>query len=47
MIYSEKQYKLLEAELQKLKKENEIKDKENKLLKKQNKEQAEVIHDLV
>jgi len=46
MIYSEKQYKLLEAELQKLKKENEIKDKENKLLKKQNKEQAEVIHDL-
>lgn len=46
MIYSEKQYKLLEEELKKLKKENEIKDKENKLLKKQNRQQAEVIHDL-
>lgn len=46
MIYSEKQYKLLEEELKKLKKENEIANKENKLLKKQNKQQAEVIHDL-
>ena len=50
MVYSEKEYKDLkskyEQELQKLKKENEIKDKEVKLLKKQNKEQAEVIHDL-
>lgn len=46
MIYSEKQYKLLEEELKKLKKENEITNKENKLLKKQNRQQAEVIHDL-
>ena len=46
MIYSEKQYKMLEAELQKLKKEKENKDKENKLLKQQNKQKDEVIHDL-
>lgn len=50
MVYSEKEYWNLkikyEQELQKLRKENEIKDKENKLLKKQNKEKDEVIHDL-
>ena len=46
MIYSEKQYKMLEEQLRKIEKENELKDKENKLLKKQNKQQAEVIHDL-
>lgn len=46
MIYSEKQYKMLEEQLRKLKKENELKDKEVKLLKQQNKQQAEVIHDL-
>ena len=46
MIYSEKQYKMLEEQLQKLKKENEIKDKEVKLLKQQNKQKDEVIHDL-
>ncbi|MCF0124957.1 MAG: transposase [Bacteroidales bacterium] len=46
MIYSEKQYKLLEEENRKLKKENELKDKEVKFLKQQNKEKDEVIHDL-
>lgn len=46
MIYSEKQYKMLEAELQKLKKENELTKKENKILKQQNKQKDEVIHDL-
>ena len=46
MIYSEKQYKLLETELKKLKKENELTKKENKLLKVQNKQKDEVIHDL-
>lgn len=46
MIYSEKQYKVLEAEIQKLKKENELAKKENKLLKKQNKQKDEIIHDL-
>lgn len=46
MIYSEKQYKMLEEQLRKLKKENELKDKEVKLLKQKNKQQAEVIHDL-
>ena len=46
MIYSEKQYKELEEKLNKLKKENELKEKEVKLLKKQNKEQQEVIYDL-
>ena len=46
MIYSEKQYKILEAEIQKLKKENELAKKENKLLKKQNKQKDEIIHDL-
>ena len=46
MIYSEKQYKELEFKLQKLQKENELKERENKLLKQQNKQQAEVIHDL-
>lgn len=46
MIYSEKQYKMLEEQLRKLKKENELKDKENKLLKQQNKHKDEIIHDL-
>lgn len=46
MMYSEKQYKLLEEQLRKLKKENEIKDKENKLLKVQNKQKDEIIKDL-
>lgn len=46
MIYSERQYKMLEEQLRKLKKENELKDKEVKILKQQNKQQAEVIHDL-
>ena len=46
MIYSEKQYKELQAKYEKLKKENEIKDNENKILRLQNKQQAEVIHDL-
>ena len=46
MMYSEKQYKLLEEELKKLKKDNEIKDKENKLLKVQNKQKDEIIKDL-
>ncbi len=46
MFYSEKQYKMLEEQLRKLKKENELKDKENKLLKQQNKQKDEVIHDL-
>jgi len=46
MVYSEKQYKMLEEQLRKLKKENELKDKENKLLKQQNKQKDEVIHDL-
>lgn len=46
MVYSEKQYKMLEEQIRKLKKENDIKDKEVKLLKQQNKQQAEVIHDL-
>ena len=50
MVYSERELQNLklkyEQELQKLKKENEIKDKENKLLKEQNKQKDEVIHDL-
>ena len=46
MVYSEKQYKLLEEQLRKSKKENDIKDKENKILKMQNKQKDEVIHDL-
>ena len=46
MIYSEQQYKMLEQQLQKLKKENELKDKEIKNLKIQNKQKDEVIHDL-
>jgi len=46
MIYSEKQYKMLQEELRKLKRENEIKDKENRLLKQQNKQKDEIIHDL-
>ena len=37
---------MLEEQLRKLKKENELKDKENKLLKKQNKHKDEIIHDL-
>ena len=50
MMYSEKQYKELEAKYKKqltqLKKENEINEKEIKLLKQQNKQKDEVIHDL-
>ena len=46
MIYSEKQYKELEAKYQKLKKENEVKEKEVKLLKQQSKQKDEIIHDL-
>lgn len=50
MIYSEKQYKELEEkykkELQKLKKENELKGKEINILKQQNKQKDEIIHDL-
>ena len=50
MMYSEKQYKELEAKYKKqltqLKKDNEIKEKENKLLKQQNKQKDEIIHDL-
>lgn len=46
MMYSEKQYKMLEEEIRKLKKENELKEKEVKLLKTQNKQKDEVIHDL-
>ena len=46
MVYSEKEYKMLEEQIRKLKNENEIKDKEVKLLKKKNKEKDEVIHDL-
>ena len=46
MMYSEKQYKMLEEQLKKLKRENELKEKENKLLKQQNKQQQEVIYDL-
>ena len=46
MIHTEQQFKMLEQQLQKLKKENERKAKEVKLLKKQNKEKDEVIHDL-
>lgn len=45
MIYSEKEYKLLEK-VKKLEKENEIKNAENKLLKKQNREKDEIIYDL-
>lgn len=44
MIHSEQQYKMLEQQLQKLKKENEL--KENRLLKQQNKQKDEIIHDL-
>ena len=46
MIYSEKQYKELEAQLKKLKRENELKEKEVKLLKQQNKQKDEIIYDL-
>lgn len=50
MVYSERQFKDLEAKYKKqvtqLKKENEIKEKEVKLLKQQNKQKDEVIHDL-
>ncbi len=46
MIHSEKQYKMLEEQLKKLKKENELKEKEVKLLKVQNKQKDEIIHDL-
>ena len=46
MIHSEQQYKMLEQQLQKMKKENELKDKEINNLKKQNRQKDEVIHDL-
>ena len=46
MMYSEKQYKMLEEQLKKLKRENELKEKENKLLKQQNKQKDEIINDL-
>lgn len=46
MIYSEKQYKEVEQQLKKIKKENDIKNKEVKLLKIQNKQKDEIIHDL-
>ena len=46
MMYSEKQYKMLEEQLKKLKRENELKEKENKLLKQQNKQKDEIIYDL-
>ena len=46
MVYSEKQYKLLEQQLKKLKKENELKEKENKILKTENKLKDEAISDL-
>ena len=46
MIYSEKQYKELKIQLEKIQKENELKEKENKLLKQQNKQKDEIIHDL-
>lgn len=46
MIHSEKQYKMLEEMMNKLKKENELKEKENKILKQQIKQKDEVIHDL-
>ena len=46
MFHSEKQYKLLEEQLKRLKKENEIKEKEIKILSAQNKQKDEVIHDL-
>lgn len=46
MIHTENQYKMLEEEIKKLKKENEQKEKELKILKVQNKQKDEVIHDL-
>lgn len=46
MIYSEKQYKVLEEKLKKLRKENELKIKEVRILKVENKHKDEVIHDL-
>ena len=50
MVYSEREYKKLEEkykqQIQKLQKENALKEKEVKLLKQQNKQQAEIIHDL-
>ena len=46
MFHTEQQYKILEQQLQNLKKEKELKEKEIKLLKKQNREKDEVIHDL-
>ena len=46
MIYSEKQYKILEEELKNMNKANELKNKENKILKAQNKQKDEIIHDL-
>lgn len=46
MIYSEKQYKEIQEQLKKLKKENELKEKEVKILMQQNKRKDELIHDL-
>lgn len=46
MMYTEKEYKELEEQLKKLKKENELKDRENKILKKENKQKDEIIYDL-
>ena len=46
MVYSEQQYRLLQEEIKKLKKENEFQKKDNKLLKKQLKQKDEVIYDL-
>ena len=46
MIHSEKEYKILEEQFRKLKKNNELKDKENKLLRVQNKQKDEIIKDL-
>ena len=45
-MYSEKQYKIIEEELKKMKKDNEIKEKELKILKSQNKQKDEIIKDL-
>ena len=46
MIHSEKEYKMLEEQLRKLKNDNKLKDKENKLLRVQNKQKDEIIKDL-
>ena len=46
MVYSEKQYKMIQEELRKAKKEKELQEKEIKILKKENKQKDEVIKDL-